>query len=398
MSAIAQYTQPHQFEPLLPQRQLEALRERSRDVVEQSYRLAGSAHPDTVASLRELVREMNSYYSNRIEGQNTHPRQIERALRQDFSSKPEEAKLQRIALAHIEAERELEALVRQGTPALSLPLSSAFLLRCHAALYGRLPPEDRTTEDGREVMPGALRKEQVSVGRHEPPPGDVLGAFLERMDAVYGRKTPLEDSLFTMAAAHQRGAWVHPFSDGNGRACRLQSHCALWPMSAGLWSVSRGLARQRERYYALMDAADGPRQGDLDGRGNLSEAALWAWCAWFIEVCADQAGFMAQMLDLNGMKTRIAALITFRAAQDKGIRGEAILPLYHLFLAGPTPRGEFQQMTGLGERTARALLSRLVETGLVASEGHTAPVRFAFPLDALQFLLPDLYPEAATRF
>jgi Fic family protein len=166
MSAIAQYTQPHQFEPLLPQRQLEALRERSRDVVEQSYRLAGSAHPDTVASLRELVREMNSYYSNRIEGQNTHPRQIERALRQDFSSKPEEAKLQRIALAHIEAERELEALVRQGTPALSLPLSSAFLLRCHAALYGRLQPEDRTTEDGRVVMPGALRN---GTGRGGPP-------------------------------------------------------------------------------------------------------------------------------------------------------------------------------------------------------------------------------------
>lgn len=398
MSAIAQYTQPHQFEPLLPQRKLEALREQSRSVVEQSYRLSGCAHPATVAALRELVREMNSYYSNRIEGQNTHPRQIERALHRDFSSKPEEAKLQRIALAHIEAERELEASVREGAPAMSLTLSSAFLLQCHGALYGRLPAEDRTTEDGRVVMPGALRTEQVSVGRHEPPPGATLGAFLERMDQVYGHKTSLEDSLFTVAAAHQRGAWVHPFSDGNGRACRLQTHCALWPMSAGLWSVSRGLARQRDRYYALMDAADGPRQGDLDGRGNLSEGALWAWCAWFIEVCADQVGFMARMLDLGGMKARIAALITFRAAQDKGIRAEAILPLYHLFLAGPTPRGEFQQMTGLGERTARALLSRLIETGLVTSDGHTAPVRFAFPLDALQFLLPELYPEAATRF
>lgn len=393
MSQIAQYTQPHQFEPLLPQRKLEALREQSRSVVEQSYRLAGSAHSDTVASLRELVREMNSYYSNRIEGQNTHPLQIERALHQDFSSKPEEAKLQRIALAHIEAERELETSVREGATALS----SAFLLRCHGALYGRLATGDRTTEDGREVMPGVLRTEQVSVGRHEPPPGDALGVFLARMDQVYERKTTLEDSLFTVAAAHQRAAWVHPFSDGNGRACRLQTHCALWPMSAGLWSVSRGLARQRERYYALMDAADGPRQGDLDGRGNLSEAALWAWCAWFIEVCADQAGFMAKMLDLNDMKTRIAALITFRTTQDKGIRTEAILPLYHLFLAGPTPRGEFQQMTGLGERTARTLLSRLIETGLVTSAGHTAPVRFSFPLDALQFLLPDLYPEAATR-
>jgi hypothetical protein len=105
---------------------------------------------------------------------------------------------------------------------------------------------------------------------------------------------------------------------------------------------------------------------------------------------------MAKMLDLNGMKTRIQALITFRSAQDKAIRTEVALPLYHLFLAGSTSRGEFQQMTGLGERTARAALSRLIETGLVSSEGHTAPVRFAFPLDALQFLLPELYPEAAT--
>lgn len=106
---------------------------------------------------------------------------------------------------------------------------------------------------------------------------------------------------------------------------------------------------------------------------------------------------MARMLDLDSMKTRIHALISFRAAHDKSIRPEAIVPLYHLFLAGPTPRGEFQQMTGLGERTARSLLSRLIETGLVTSEGHTAPVRFAFPLDALQFLLPELYPEAATH-
>ena len=54
-------------------------------------------------------------------------------------------------------------------------------------------------------------------------------------------------------------------------------------------------------------------------------------------------------------------------------------------------------MTGLGERTARTLLSNLIETGLVTSTGHVAPVRFAFPLDTLQFLRPELYAEAATR-
>lgn len=392
-TALAQYTQPHQFEPLLPQTGLDALRERSRAVVEQSLRLTAVAHPDTIVSLRELVREMNSYYSNRIEGQSTHPHNIGRALRRDFSDKPDIARLQRIALAHIEAERALEASLGHG----SVALSSRFIQQAHGELYGRLAEADRLTSEGEVIQPGQWRSRLVAVGRHEPPPPEALPAFLGRFDQVYGRTPRLEDQLIVAAAAHQRMAWIHPFVDGNGRACRLQTHAALWPLSRGLWSVSRGLARRRDEYYACLDAADAPRQGNLDGRGNLSEKALRHWCEWFIGICEDQVGFMARMFDLDGMKTRIQALVTFRAAHDKRIRMEAALPLYHLFLAGPTSRGEFQQMTGLGERTARALLSHLIDTGLVTSAGHVAPVRFAFPLDALQFLLPELYPEAATR-
>ncbi|MCK9387973.1 MAG: Fic family protein [Sulfuritalea sp.] len=389
---IDQYTQPHQFEPLLPQRRLDELRLRAHAVGERSLRLSGSAHPATLASLRELVREMNSYYSNRIEGQSTHPLNIERALRHDFSDKPDIAKLQRLALAHIEAERDLEQRVAAGESATT----TAFLRQAHAALYGRLAIEDRTTDDGRIIEPGAWRQEQVAVGRHEPPLWSSLPAFLARLDAVYGAASPPDDALIRIAAAHHRTAWVHPFLDGNGRAVRLQTHCALWPLSAGLWSMNRGLARNRDTYYQLLDSADSHRQGDLDGRGNLSEKLLGDWCNWFIAVAGDQVSFMSKMLDLDAMKTRIAALISFRSRFDKGIRAEAILPIHHLFLAGPTPRGEFLQMTGLGERTARSLLSRLIETGLVTSTGHTAPVQLAFPLDALQFLLPELYPEAAT--
>ncbi|OQX05529.1 MAG: cell filamentation protein Fic [Desulfobulbaceae bacterium A2] len=387
------FTSPHQCEPLLPQQRLDELRRRSRGVIERALQLTASAHPATIASLRELLRAMNSYYSNRIEGQSTHPLHIEQALRRDFSSSPEVARLQRLALAHIEAERELELRVAAGEPVLI----SDFLRQAHVALYGRLAPEDRATPEGRIVDPGAWRQEQVRVGRHEPPAWSSLPAFFSRLDGVYGRETLLDDVLIAVAAAHHRTAWVHPFLDGNGRAIRLQTHCALWRFSGGLWSMSRGMARQREQYYAMLDAADSPRRGDLDGRGNLSEHLLWEWCAWFIEVAADQVDFMARMLNLDEMKSRIAALITFRSKQDKGIREEAIVPLYHLFLAGPTPRGEFLRMTGLGERTARSLLSRLIETGLVESSGHTAPVRLAFPLNALQFLVPELYPEAASQ-
>ncbi len=70
--------------------------------------------------------------------------------------------------------------------------------------------------------------------------------------------------------------------------------------------------------------------------------------------------------------------------------------LSHLYLAGLTKRGDFLQMTWLGERSARSLLSHLLKVGLVKSESHKAFVMFVFPLDSLQFLFPNLYPEAAT--
>lgn len=385
--------QPSLFEPLLPQSGLDALRERSRAVIEHSLRLGAAAHPDTIESLRELVREMSSYYSNRIEGQSTHPREIARAIRRDFSHEPTIARLQRIAVAHIDAERALESM-SHGEPR---PLSGAFVQRAHHELYDRLAEDDRTDAEGRVVEPGRFRTERVVVGRHEPPPPESLTAFVRRFDEVYGRPTRMEDELLVVAAAHHRMAWIHPFLDGNGRACRLQTHAALFPLTHGLWSVNRGLARRRDEYYVRLDDADSPRAGDLDGRGALSERALLRFCEWFVGVCEDQATFMTRLLDLDGMKTRIEALVTFRAAHDKRIRIEAALPLHHLFATGPVARGEFQRMTGLGERVARSLLAALLDTGLVTSSSRLGPVRFAFPLDALQFLLPELYPEAAMR-
>lgn len=93
----------------------------------------------------------------------------------------------------------------------------------------------------------------------------------------------------------------------------------------------------------------------------------------------------------------VRALVTYRAQTERGMRPEASLPLHYLFTSGPLSRGDFKQMTGLGERNAQALLSHLLRTGLVESDSKLGPVRFALPLDALQFYFPDLYPEAATR-
>lgn len=388
------YDSPHQFEPLFPQARLEELRARAADICRDAIALQGKAHPATQESLRELVRAMNSYYSNRIEGQSTSPLNIELALKQQFSPESDTARLQRLALAHIEAERELERRASAG----EYPLSVAFLLAAHSALYARLAPEERMSE-GRVIEPGGVRSEDVAVGRHVPPRAESLPKFFARLDEVYRPRRSGDMHLIAAACAHHRMAWVHPFLDGNGRAVRLQTHCALWGLSAGLWSVNRGLARKRDEYYARLANADGPRREDLDGRGNLTEAGLHEWVDFFLSVCEDQVAFMKRMLDLDDMKRRIEALVTFRVQTQRGVVGgmrhEAALPLHHVFASGPLTRAEFAQMTGLGERTARSLLSYLLRTGLMVSDTKLGPVRLGLPLDALQFLFPSLYPEAA---
>jgi hypothetical protein len=181
---------------------------------------------------------------------------------------------------------------------------------------------------------------------------------------------------------------------------RLHTHAVLSALgyTNGLWSPLRGFARSADRYYAcLADAdADAPRQGDLDGRGNLSEQGLVAWIDYVLDVCLDQVKFMSGLLDISAMERRIAACLAFEEESLRsGVRRESLRPLHYLFLTGgELERGEFKTMTGLGERTAVSALSALVRRGLLKSDTPQGKVRFGLPLHALRFYFPSLWPEA----
>lgn len=390
------YSHPSQFDPLFPQSRLEVLEALARQITESALKLRAQLHPTTANTLAALLRSMNSYYSNKIEGHSTHPVNIDRGLRQDFSSRPEIAKLQRLALSHIEAEKEIESWVREETN--FSPFSAEGIRKIHEALYVRIPPSDREIEKGRIVMPGELRSVDVQVGYHVPPTHESVPAFLARYEAFYSGGVSWDRELIKIASAHHRLVWVHPFLDGNGRVARLATQAALYrDFTSGLWSACRGLARTQKKYYAELENADSPRRGDLDGRGNLSDKGLSSFCEYFLTVCLDQVNFMRKMLDPDGLRHRLRAFIIFRAEQDKDIRREAELPLHYLFTSGSLSRAEFKQMTGLGERVAQKVLSRLIKTGLVESDTALGVLRFGMPLNALQFYFPDLYPEASTE-
>jgi len=61
-----------------------------------------------LASLATLVRAMNCYYSNLIEGHDTHPVDIERALRGDYSGDRNTRDLQLEARAHIDVQQWID--------------------------------------------------------------------------------------------------------------------------------------------------------------------------------------------------------------------------------------------------------------------------------------------------
>src|SRR5258708_14658695 len=77
--------------------------------------LGAQLHPDSAASLAELVRVMNCYYSNLIEGHNTRPLEIERALEGVVDEDGERRDLQSEARAHIRVQRDVDRECAEGT-------------------------------------------------------------------------------------------------------------------------------------------------------------------------------------------------------------------------------------------------------------------------------------------
>ncbi len=401
---IQRYDAPHQFEPLMPEaRMLAPLLERASDLTRAATALGTASGKTAQLELRTLLRSMNSYYTNRIEGEHTRPSDIERALQQDFSSNADLARKQRLAVAHIRAEQSCEVEVdarvaASGDEGARWLYSLQALTWLHASLFSELPTSDLTLSDGSRMVPGEIRKRAVVVGRHEAPTPKSLATFSARWAQAYGRVRRGEASIVALAASHHRLTWMHPFLDGNGRVARLNTHLLLhaWGLTNGLWSPLRGFARTEERYKALLQAADEHRRGDLDGRGNLTQAGLIDWINYTLDVCIDQVEFMTQQLDINGMRNRIEAALAFEASAVKsGVRPEALNALHYLFATqAELGRAEFKSMTGLGERIATETVSSLVRRGFVATDSAYGKLRFAVPRHALRFYFPALWPEA----
>lgn len=365
-----------------------------------SAKLGHSLHPRTAANLAGLVRIMNSYYSNLIEGHNTRPNDIERALAGQFDTNEERRNLQMEAAAHVRVQAEVDRMNAQGT--LPEPASLDFILWLHREFYRDAPPEMLLMRDERRnfaMTPGAMRSQpehDVAVGRHQPPSSDRVFSSMEYFaDRYRFNRLGTGARILAIPAAHHRFNYIHPFPDGNGRVSRLMSHSMAHAAGIGghgLWSISRGLARgleSRGDYKRMMDHADMPRQGDLDGRGNLSRRALIEFTHWFLKVCLDQITFMSSLFELDTLARRLRLYVE----RSETLKPEAARLLEEALIRGEFERGEVPRITRLPERTARRVFNDVIAAGLLSSDTPKGPVSLRFPVDTLDILFPRLFPE-----
>ena len=364
--------------------------------VELAQKAAGfrrSLPESLLKSLADLVRSMNCYYSNLIEGHYTHPIDIERALKNDYSRDARKRDLQLEAKAHVAVQEWIDegGLTERA-------VTTEGIREIHHRFCAELPEPLLWVEDpeGKErvrVVPGELRKRDVKVGGHVAISPGAVPRFLKRFEDVYCRlgKT---DSILAAAPAHHRLVWIHPFVDGNGRVARLMSHAVLLKAldTGAVWSVARGLARNVEEYKRHLAACDAPRRNDLDGRGNLSEEALAAFTEFFLKTCIDQVSFMESLMQPDRLRARIL-LWAEEEIKLKNLPPRSGRVLEALLYRGELPRGDVASAAGVVERHARRVVSALMARGVLTSESPRAPLRLVFPAALASRWMPGLFPE-----
>lgn len=375
----------------------EYLLDLAAEAIRSASALNGSVAPDLRRQLRLLTGIINTYASNLIEGHDTRPHDILKAVNSETAPKDQEALIQAAVRS-----AQLQVTIDDDEELIGGLLTPEVIRFLHRNLFSSTPELLETPDAKFCGLPGKTRGPgmHVKVGKHIPPKGEAVDGLLESMLRYYRDQKGLSAAkLIDAAAMHHRLLYLHPFAEGNGRTVRIYTHALMHRAGAGgggLWSISRGLARGTDQfagepkgqYKALLASADKERQGGTtDGRGALSLRALEEFVEWFLLVAIDQIDYMSGVYDFPGLRARAEAVWAARLS-DKPALAEQSLPILRRLFAGELSRKEAWELVGKSPRTGRNVVARLLEEGLIYSESERGGLQLML---AYPGLLPGLF-------
>lgn len=141
--------------------------------------------------------------------------------------------------------------------------------------------------DHPDTTPGKIRKIQVRVGRHlPPPPNEVTEKYEELIRFINDNQI---NPYHKIAWAHAFFELIHPYIDGNGRVGRILISYLLWKERLvnfdRIIPSSEYLFYERSDYYKALSAAR--KDQELYKRGAKDLNAL-SWVKYFLRVMNGQ--------------------------------------------------------------------------------------------------------------
>src|SRR5690606_17083033 len=133
--------------------------------------------------------------------------------------------------------------------------------------------------------PGSYRSRLVRIAQadHLPPDAVQVPGYMAELVAFVNRLDPPKYDLIKVALAHHRFAWVHPFSNGNGRVVRLLTYAMLikygFQVSAAgrLLNPAAVFCADRNRYYTMLARSDSGEPAELE-----------SWCTYVLGGIRDE--------------------------------------------------------------------------------------------------------------
>lgn len=251
-------------------------------------KLEGTTPEPVFQQLKTIFHMLESLGSARIEGNHTTLADYVEA-RLDTSPATPSDHLQEMANIE-EAMRYIEAHFAPGQP-----LSEHFIRELHALAVEGLKREGDAT-------PGAYRRTSVRIGlsEHAPPDPVLVPQYMAELVEFINRSDASKYDLIKTALAHHRFAWVHPFSNGNGRVVRLLTYALLIKYGFKVKAQGRLLnptavfCNDRDRYYAMLAEAD---TGTVQGRET--------WCAYVLAGILEELRKVDRLIDSDYLIARI---------------------------------------------------------------------------------------------
>jgi Fic family protein len=312
-------------------------------------KIFGTTPPLVFMQLKSIFHTLESLASSRIEGNHTTLADYLES-RMDVGQQPIEDRL--LEVANIEsAMREVDNHVQPKST-----ISEHFIRHLHAVTVAQLVREGDDT-------PGAYRHKNVLIAQaaHRPPDAVLVPGYMRELVDFINNDDAQKYDLIKMALAHHRFAWIHPFSNGNGRVVRLLTYALLIKYgfrantAGGILNPAAVFCADRERYYAMLGQTDSGIDADLE-----------SWCFYVLAGVRDELIKVDRLTDYTYVCDKVLHPAIHFAQQRQWVTPSEALVLSTTLKFGVVKAGDLAEvMSGKNAAQRTYQIKKLVSDGML---------------------------------